>query len=56
MQVFWGEKVVAQGRLSLGREHNLTQDLDFSDVRQFRPGTRAGLMLVRLQQPGRRGW
>ncbi len=32
----------------------ITQDLDFSDVRQFRPGTHHGLMLVRLSEPGRR--
>ncbi|MBV9491495.1 MAG: DUF5615 family PIN-like protein [Verrucomicrobia bacterium] len=31
----------------------ITQDLDFSDVRQFQPGTHAGIVLVRLQQPGR---
>lgn len=31
----------------------ITQDLDFSDVRQFRPGTHCGLMLVRLRLPGR---
>jgi predicted nuclease of predicted toxin-antitoxin system len=31
----------------------MTQDLDFSDVRHFRPGTHAGLMLVRLSKPGR---
>jgi predicted nuclease of predicted toxin-antitoxin system len=31
----------------------MTQDLDFSDVRHFRPGTHAGLMLVRLAKPGR---
>ncbi len=31
----------------------ITQDLDFSDVRRFRPGTHAGLMLVRLARPGR---
>jgi predicted nuclease of predicted toxin-antitoxin system len=30
----------------------ITQDLDFSDVRSFRPGTHAGLLLVRLAQPG----
>jgi predicted nuclease of predicted toxin-antitoxin system len=30
----------------------VTQDLDFSDVRQFRPGTHAGLLLVRLREPG----
>jgi hypothetical protein len=27
--------------------------LDFSDVRQFQPGTHAGILLVRLQRPGR---
>lgn len=32
----------------------VTQDLDFSDVRQFQPGTHHGLMLVRLRVPGRR--
>ncbi|MEA3277704.1 MAG: DUF5615 family PIN-like protein [Pseudomonadota bacterium] len=32
----------------------ITQDLDFSDVRQFTPGTHRGLLLVRLKQPGRR--
>ena len=31
----------------------ITQDLDFSDVRRFTPGTHAGLLLVRLPQPGR---
>ena len=32
----------------------ITQDLDFSDVRQFQPGTHAGILLVRLQNPNRR--
>lgn len=31
----------------------ITQDLDFSDLRQFEPGTHAGLLLVRLAKPGR---
>ncbi len=31
----------------------ITQDLDFSDVRQFSPGTHHGLMVVRLGSPGR---
>jgi predicted nuclease of predicted toxin-antitoxin system len=31
----------------------VTQDLDFSDARQFRPGTHHGLLLVRLRAPGR---
>ena len=30
----------------------VTQDLDFSDARQFAPGTHAGLLLVRLREPG----
>jgi predicted nuclease of predicted toxin-antitoxin system len=30
----------------------LTQDLDFSDVRQFQPGTHHGLLLVRLPDAG----
>lgn len=32
----------------------ITQDLDFSDLRNFAPGTHYGLMLVRLQNPGRK--
>jgi hypothetical protein len=31
----------------------ITQDLDFSDVRRFLPGTHQGLLLVRLRLPGR---
>lgn len=31
----------------------ITQDLDFSDVRERAPGTHPGLLLVRLGQPGR---
>lgn len=31
----------------------ITQDLDFSDIRRFQPGTHHGLMLVRLHEPGR---
>lgn len=31
----------------------ITQDLDFSDLRRFQPGTHAGLLLVRLHAPGR---
>ncbi len=30
----------------------LTQDLDFSDIRRYTPGTHAGLLLVRLAKPG----
>jgi predicted nuclease of predicted toxin-antitoxin system len=31
----------------------ITQDLDFSDLRRFAPGTHFGLMLLRLHEPGR---
>lgn len=31
----------------------ITQDLDFSDVRRYTPGTHVGLLLVRLAKPGR---
>jgi len=31
----------------------ITQDLDFSDIRKFSPGSHHGLMLVRLRVPGR---
>ena len=29
----------------------ITQDLDFSDLRRYTPGTHAGLLLVRLARP-----
>lgn len=32
----------------------VTQDLDFSDARNYSPGTHHGLLLVRLPQPGRK--
>ncbi len=33
----------------------ITQDLDFSDVRRFAPGTHPGLLLIRLHHPSRTG-
>jgi len=30
----------------------VTQDMDFSDVRRFAPDTHAGLLLLRLREPG----
>ncbi|MDP1526886.1 MAG: DUF5615 family PIN-like protein [Rhodocyclaceae bacterium] len=30
----------------------ITQDLDFSDTRQFAPGTHPGVLLLRLREPG----
>jgi predicted nuclease of predicted toxin-antitoxin system len=32
----------------------ITQDLDFSDIHKFAPGTHAGILLVRLHAPSRR--
>jgi predicted nuclease of predicted toxin-antitoxin system len=32
----------------------ITQDLDFSDLRQFTPGSHHGILLVRLRSPNRR--
>jgi predicted nuclease of predicted toxin-antitoxin system len=32
----------------------ITQDLDFSDVRAFHPGTHKGILLVRIHVPSRR--
>ena len=31
----------------------VTQDLDFSDLRRFAPGTHPGILLVRMREPGR---
>lgn len=30
----------------------ITQDLDFSDICRFLPGTHAGVLLIRLREPG----
>jgi predicted nuclease of predicted toxin-antitoxin system len=35
------------------RRFLVTQDLDFSDIRRFVPGTHEGILLVRLKRPGR---
>ena len=32
----------------------ITQDLDFSDIRRFEPGTHPGILVLRLAKPGRR--
>lgn len=45
--VIW-QMAQAEGRMLV------TQDLDFSNVHQFRPGTHHGLLLLRLQLPTRR--
>jgi predicted nuclease of predicted toxin-antitoxin system len=37
-----------------GERFLITQDLDFSDVRGFRPGTHGGPLLLRLRDPGLR--
>jgi predicted nuclease of predicted toxin-antitoxin system len=31
----------------------ITQDMDFSDIRLYAPGTHPGILLVRLQKPGK---
>jgi predicted nuclease of predicted toxin-antitoxin system len=41
------EKAQSEGRFLI------TQDLDFSDARRFEPGAHAGILLVRLREPGR---
>jgi predicted nuclease of predicted toxin-antitoxin system len=40
------EKAQSAGRFFI------TQDLDFSDIRKFLPGTHPGLLLIRLREPG----
>lgn len=39
------------------RQHDrfwITQDLDFSNIHQFTPGTHAGILILRLRDPGRK--
>lgn len=46
------DRVVWRAAQDAGRFF-VTQDLDFSDVRLFTPGTHHGLLLVRLRMPSR---
>jgi predicted nuclease of predicted toxin-antitoxin system len=54
-----GEKLTGQDDPTVwaaSQESNrflITQDLDFSDIRQFIPGHHCGLLLVRFRDPGR---
>jgi hypothetical protein len=48
-----GETTMKSGERHTVNRFLITQDLDFSDVRRYIPGTHAGLLLVRLAQPGR---
>ena len=41
-------RTIEEGRLLI------TQDMDFSDRRKFKPGTHAGIALIRLRDPSRR--
>jgi predicted nuclease of predicted toxin-antitoxin system len=42
--------------LAANRENRffITQDLDFSDIRKYVPGTHPGLLLLRLESPSRK--
>jgi predicted nuclease of predicted toxin-antitoxin system len=46
------DSAVWQAAQSAGR-FLITQDLDFSDMRKFAPGSHHGLLLLRLRSPGR---
>jgi predicted nuclease of predicted toxin-antitoxin system len=46
------DEVVWQAAGKTGRFF-ITSDLDFSDVRRYRPGTHAGVLLIRLYVEGR---
>ncbi len=48
----YDDSAVAEAANSAGR-FLMTQDLDFSDIRRFVPGTHPGILVVRLQAPGR---
>jgi predicted nuclease of predicted toxin-antitoxin system len=37
-----------------GRRFLITQDLDFSDLRRFAPGSHHGILLMRLRMPSRK--
>jgi predicted nuclease of predicted toxin-antitoxin system len=47
-----GDDLVWAASTSHGR-FLITQDLDFSNINQFAPGTHPGIMLLRLGSPGR---
>ncbi len=60
VQTVPGEKLVGQpDRIIFDAAQNedrllITQDLDFSDIRKFQPGTHPGIILLRLRDPSRR--
>ena len=41
-------------RAQLDGRFLITQDLDFSDIRKFAPGTHHGILLIRMRDPSRR--
>lgn len=45
------DEIVWQAATREGR-FLITQDLDFSDLRRFVPGSHPGLLLLRLREPG----
>lgn len=47
------DEIVWRAAQSEHRCFLITQDLDFSDVRQYPPGTHHGILLVRLPDAGR---
>src|SRR5580698_3546745 len=48
------DDAVIFSRVSSERRLLLTQDLDFSDIRKFAPGSHSGIVLIRLRDPSRR--
>ncbi len=47
------DDVIWQAAQSSGRLL-ITQDMDFSDIRKFLPGTHHGIVLIRLRDPSRK--
>lgn len=47
------EEVEVWAAAQAARRFLITQDLDFSNIHRFTPGTHEGIVLVRLRTPGR---
>jgi predicted nuclease of predicted toxin-antitoxin system len=60
VQTVWGEGLTGHADREIWEEAQregrflITQDLDFSDSRQFTPGSHHGILLIRLRSPNRR--
>jgi hypothetical protein len=53
-KVLWAIRITRYGEMAQKESRFfITQDLDFSDLRQHAPGSHQGILLIRLRSPSR---